>query len=52
MCAIAEDFVISYHVRMTDFGGWELPVEYDDMGIIAEHRHRLKRASSISGKNN
>lgn len=26
-----------YRGKMIDFGGWELPVEYSDTGIIAEH---------------
>ncbi len=26
---------LKYHGKMIDFGGWELPVEYEDTGIIA-----------------
>lgn len=28
---------LKYNGRMIDFGGWELPVQYEGMGIIKEH---------------
>ncbi|NLW07876.1 MAG: glycine cleavage system aminomethyltransferase GcvT [Clostridia bacterium] len=33
-----------YHGKMIDFGGWELPVEYRETGIIAEHHQVRKQA--------
>ncbi len=35
---------LKYHGKMIDFGGWELPVEYEDTGIIAEHHHVRRQA--------
>jgi aminomethyltransferase len=33
-----------YHGKLIDFGGWELPVEYEGTGIIAEHQHVRRQA--------
>ena len=35
---------LKYHGKMIDFGGWELPVEYEDTGIIAEHNQVRRQA--------
>jgi len=35
-----------YHGKMIDFGGWELPVEYEGSGIIAEH-HQVRRRAGL-----
>lgn len=35
---------LKYHGKMIDFGGWELPVEYEGSGIIAEHHHVRRQA--------
>ena len=28
---------LKYHGKLIDFGGWELPVQYEGLGIIKEH---------------
>jgi aminomethyltransferase len=35
---------LKYHGKIIDFGGWELPVEYEETGIIAEHQHVRRQA--------
>ncbi|MGD0154159.1 MAG: glycine cleavage system aminomethyltransferase GcvT [Thermacetogeniaceae bacterium] len=35
---------LKYRGKMIDFGGWELPVEYEDTGILTEHRHVRRHA--------
>jgi len=35
-----------YHGKLIDFGGWELPVEYEGSGIIAEH-HQVRRQAGL-----
>ncbi|MGI6433774.1 MAG: glycine cleavage system aminomethyltransferase GcvT [Syntrophomonadaceae bacterium] len=37
---------LKYKGKMIDFGGWELPVQYEGMGIIKEH-HMVRESAGL-----
>jgi aminomethyltransferase len=37
---------LKYNGKMIDFGGWELPVQYEGMGIIKEH-HLVRESAGL-----
>ena len=39
------DFHVAHGGKMVPFGGWTMPVQYEDLGIIQSSLHTRKQAS-------